>query len=234
MMAAFAMTFSAEFRQLVLPLVWDYSDKLSDFVVNESNNYAFEWLAKWPDHINGNFVCLVGEKGSGKTHLANVWAKRLNASVMSATSDIFAMWYEISSPDSDQMYFVLEDIDRIDDELLLFYIYNTILEKNAHLLMTTRTHPLRLGLSLQDLKSRMATVNFVSIERPSDEVVVKIMSSSLMRRGINIPEDCSEYIVKRIERSYESINYWVDKIDCTVGNCRKVTLPFIRDLIKGQ
>jgi chromosomal replication initiation ATPase DnaA len=153
---------------------------------------------------------------------------------MSATSDIFAMWYDISSPDSEQMYFVLEDADCIGDELLLFYIYNTILEKRAYLLMTTRTHPLRWDLSLPDLKSRIATVNFINIERPSDDVVIEIMSSALRRRGINVPHDCSEYIVRRIERSYESINCWVKRIDSTVGNSRKVTLSFIRDLMKGQ
>jgi chromosomal replication initiation ATPase DnaA len=221
-------------RQLTLPLVWGRSQRPSDFIVNESNRYAFEWLTRWPSGVGGNFVCLVGEVGAGKTYLSNIWATRMNASVIRSAADVFDAWYDISSPSLEQRYFVLEDIDKINNELLLFYIYNTILEKESYLLMTTRTHPMRWDISLPDLKSRIATMNFVSIKKPSDETIIEIMSDLLLRRGLRIPLDCSEYLVKRIERSYEAITHWVERIDSALGNKRKITMPRIRELVNEE
>jgi chromosomal replication initiation ATPase DnaA len=175
---------------------------------------------------------MIGERGAGKTHLANIWAGRLGASIMLSASDVFGAWYNISSSNTEQKYFVLEDIDRINDELLLFYMYNAILERGLYLLMTTKSHPLRWEFSLPDLKSRVATMNFINIEKPSDEVIIIALENILKQRGLQISQDCSGYLVKRIERSYESINYWAEQIDFALGNGRKITLPMLRELMK--
>ena len=109
-------------KQLPLPISWAFSKKLKDFVVSDCNRYAFEWLEKWPFKIRENFVCLVGEKGSGKTHLANIWAERLNADIINSSDDVFNKWYAIASAENEQKYFVLDEADKILDDVLLFYI----------------------------------------------------------------------------------------------------------------
>ena len=51
----------------------------SAFVVSSSNAQAVATLDSWPDW-RGGALALVGPPGSGKTHLADVWAERLGAS----------------------------------------------------------------------------------------------------------------------------------------------------------
>ena len=128
-------------QQLTLPISWAFSYKSSDFIVSDCNRYAFEWLEKWPFHIKDNFVCLVGDVRSGKTLLSKIWASRLGAEFIHAKEDIFSKWYEISSETSNYKYFVIDDADEIHDGILLYYIYNTLKEKNAHTLFTAKIPP---------------------------------------------------------------------------------------------
>lgn len=218
-------------KQLTLPLSWAFSKNIEDFIVNDCNRYAFEWLEKWPFKIQDNFVCLVGDKGSGKTHLSNIWASRLNGDVIHSSSDMFSKWYDMSSPDSSQKYFVLDDVDQLKDDILLFYIYNTIKEKDAFLLMTAKEPPSKWGLSLNDIKSRISTINVINIEKPNDQAISSIIEKMLLQRGITVKDNVIEYIANRIDRSYESINYWVNQIDIKLTEKSKVSFSTIKSIL---
>ncbi|MDR1034547.1 MAG: hypothetical protein LBL32_01265, partial [Holosporales bacterium] len=154
---------------------WGFSWKALDFIVSGCNRYVFEWLEKWPsEKIKDNFVCLVGEGGAGKTHLANIWATRVSADVIKSYSDIFSRWYELSSTEITQKYFVLDDADQIGDDILLYYIYNTIKEKNIHVLMTAQNPPARWNIKLPDIRSRISTINVINIHGPNEDEMKQI------------------------------------------------------------
>jgi len=220
-------------KQLSLPITWAFSKKRKDFVVSDCNRYAFEWLEKWPFKIKDNFVCMVGEKGSGKTHLSSIWAEKLGADIINPSCDIFNKWYNIVSTENTQKYFVLDDADLVNDDILLFYIYNTIKEKNAYLLMTAITPPGKWNLKFNDIKSRLSTLNIIRIQKPNEYAIVSIIEKMLLQRGILTKENVIEYIANRIERSYESINYWINKLDSIlIDKKSKLSIKTIRDIIK--
>ncbi|MDR3030904.1 MAG: hypothetical protein LBU35_00775 [Holosporales bacterium] len=219
------------FRQLTLPISWAFSYKNSDFVVSDCNRYAFEWLEKWPFKIQDCFVCLVGESGSGKTLLSKIWASRMGAEFIHAKEDIFAKWYEISSNTSSQKYFVIDNADEITDSILLFYIYNTIKEKNAYLLLTANTPPTKWDLKLNDIRSRMSTINVIRIQPPNELAMLLIIEKMLLQRGIKVSKEIIRYISNRIERSYDSINYWINQIDKRLDKHTKATLSNIKKII---
>lgn len=219
-------------RQLSLPITWAFSNKKKDFIVSDCNRYAFEWLEKWPFKIQDNFVCLVGEKGSGKTHLSHIWARRLNADIIDSSSDVFNKWYNIISFENTQRYFVLDDADLISDDILLFYIYNTISEKNAYLLMTASSSPNKWNLKFEDIKSRLSTVNIIRIQKPNETAMLSIIEKMLLQRGIEAKNNIISYIANRIERSYESINYWINKLDSTLRDKKtKISIQTIKEII---
>jgi chromosomal replication initiation ATPase DnaA len=214
-----------------MPLVLSW--KASDFIVSGCNRYVYEWLEKWPsERINNNFVCLVGESGAGKTHLANIWADRVKADVVTSSSDIFSKWYELSSSETAQRYFVLDDADQIGDDVLLYYIYNTVKEKNAYVLMTAKNPPSRWRTKLPDIRSRISTINVINIHGPNEDEMKQIFEKMLERRGIKAHDEMINYICNRIDRSYESMNYWAHQLDQITSSKRREVLQKLKTKLR--
>jgi chromosomal replication initiation ATPase DnaA len=221
-----------KYQQLLLPISLGAPSKASDFLVSECNEYAAEWLNKWPEKVSDNFVCLVGESGSGKTHLSKIWANRVGADIMVSASDIFNKWYELSSTDSAKKYFVLDDADQVDDDILLYYIYNVIKEKDAYILMTAKNTPSRWDITLPDIKSRISTFHVLNIKGPNEIEMKQILGKMLEQRGISAVHEIIEYLSNRIERSYESMLYWVRQIDLTLGPNKRESFQKIKALLR--
>ena len=59
-------------NQLILNFDFEQNFKDQDFYVSKSNEFAFKLLNSWPKWER-NFVNLIGEKFSGKTHLINIF-----------------------------------------------------------------------------------------------------------------------------------------------------------------
>src|ERR1700686_5305607 len=70
-------------RQLALALDHAESYAREDFLSGLGNEGALTLVDSWPDWP-ANAVALVGPEGSGKTHLATIWAAAAGARVLSA------------------------------------------------------------------------------------------------------------------------------------------------------
>ena len=217
-------------RQLPLPLSWSFSKDVKDFVVSDCNRYAFEWLEKWPLKIHSQVVCLVGKTGAGKTHLAHIWADKMGAKWF-RNIDIC---YETISNEFERVsneFFVLDDADEVKDEFLLFYLFNVIKSSGAYLLMTAKDYPNAWKLGLEDIRSRLSTVDVVQIHKPNDTAISSIISKMLNQRGLIAPDDVITFISNRIERTYSSISYWVNRIDTSlIDRNHKLSIHSIKSL----
>ena len=65
----------SELNKLILNFDYDQNFKDQDFYVSKSNEFAFKLLNSWPKWEK-NFVNLIGEKFSGKTHLINIFLEK--------------------------------------------------------------------------------------------------------------------------------------------------------------
>ncbi|MCF8478253.1 MAG: chromosomal replication initiator DnaA, partial [Pseudolabrys sp.] len=70
-------------RQLVLALDHAISFAREDFLAGPSNAKALALIECWPDWPD-RLVALVGPEGSGKSHLAAIWAQTSGARILSA------------------------------------------------------------------------------------------------------------------------------------------------------
>src|ERR1700722_13392156 len=82
-MAMNVMTFLP--RQLALALDHAESYAREDFLSGPCNGSALALIDSWPDWP-ARAIALIGPEGSGKTHLATIWAAAAGARVISAHS----------------------------------------------------------------------------------------------------------------------------------------------------
>jgi chromosomal replication initiation ATPase DnaA len=207
-----------------------------DFIESESNLDALDWVKKWPNLTKERISCIVGAKASGKTHLAHIWARRNNAIFLNECDGFHSVLLTIFDSGGNS-FFVFDSADENVDELALFYMYNSVIENNSYLLMTAKTAPSTWNLSLADVKSRMHLVRVLNISTPNEEVLSKILKENLEKKGIHIKDRVIEYILSRIERSYDSILSLADLIDkntSTLCRLNSRSIKFMIDQINSS
>src|SRR5471032_2421903 len=134
-------------RQLPLDLPHDPSFAREDFLSSPANAEARLKMEAWPDWPGG-MLLLTGPAGSGKSHLAAIWAGRAGATILEAGT--------LSAGTQDLAALLIENADRVGaNEAALFHLINRAREAGARLLLTARAAPDSWGLKTPDLLSRL-------------------------------------------------------------------------------
>jgi chromosomal replication initiation ATPase DnaA len=212
-------------RQQRLELSRTTAPAREDFVVSPSNAQAVAALDAWPAWPGG-LLALIGPEGSGKTHLAQVWARRAHAAIL-----------ERGDPDVASLRgrpILLEDADQGGDDEVLFHLIN-MAGAGASLLLTGRTAPKAWPTNLPDLRSRLAALPIAQIERPDDAVLDGVLRKLFRERNIKPPEDVLAYLIRRIERSVPSAKDVVCRIDeLADAEKRDITRALAREVLEPE
>src|SRR5262245_28009543 len=138
-------------RQLLLALDHSVSFARDDFLSGPSNVAALSLVERWPDWI----VALIGPEGSGKSHLAAIWAEATGARILSAK-----LLSTTSVPGALATgALVIEDLEAADlDEQALFHLINLAREERTYLLLTSRSTVASFPIRIRDLASRLRAV----------------------------------------------------------------------------
>ena len=203
-----------------------------DFLVTEANEDAVAWIDKWPDWPT-RVLLLVGPKGCGKSHLANVWQTQSGAEALSAedlaTLDIEALSRHAGTP------LVIEDVGPGIDEEALLHLYNLIQERGGSLLLTSRTPPGGWNLSLRDLQSRLGTIPVARIAEPDDALFSALVIKLFSDRQLAVTPEVIHYIVRRLERSFAEARRFVTLLDnSALAKKRKITVSLLRDVFREE
>jgi chromosomal replication initiation ATPase DnaA len=194
--------------QLAFDLPHASSSHLADFISGESNRRPLEFLLAWPDWPHPAAV-LSGPSGSGKSHLARIWADRAGADVVQAR-DIAGAATAADRP----RRLVVEDLERgALDERALFHLFNLCVEPGGALLVTANAPPARLALSLPDLVSRLRAARLVEIDTPDDGLIEAVLVKLFADRQLEIGPDITAFALARMERSLEAARALVARVD---------------------
>ena len=184
-------------KQLTLDLPLDTRYGREDFLVSPSNEQAYGLIESWPDWPD-TILLLVGPRGSGKSHLAAIWAVTARA----WTIDAFEVTRDKVPHLVSSGALSIEDMDRADrDEAALFHLLNLARERKAYLLLTCETPPDRWGLKTPDLLSRLRLAPSVSLEAPDDALLKAVLVKLFVDRQLVVDTSVVDYIALRIERS---------------------------------
>ena len=197
-----------DLNQLILNFDYDQNFKDQDFYVSKSNEFAFKLLNSWPKWEK-NFVNLIGEKFSGKTHLINIFLKKFKGIKIEANeiNDEFLKKIKIFEN------VIIENFNDKIDENLLFTLINIVDQDNKYLILTSKTPLVDYSFNLRDLNSRSKNFLLCNIEKPGDDLMFALILKNLSDRQISIDKKLVDFIIKRIDRSYGKIFDFIYKID---------------------
>ena len=107
--------------QRIIKFDYDKNFNNEDFYLSKSNKHVFDFLNIWPRWDN-NFVNVIGEKLSGKTHLMNIFLQKNKGIKLEGKS--------LNNDDLKKIKIyenvIIENLVSNVDEKLLFSLFNLI------------------------------------------------------------------------------------------------------------
>ena len=214
-------------NQTIIKFNYDKNLSKDDFVVSKSNKHIFEFLDMWPKWEK-NFINIIGEKLSGKTHLTNIFINKNKGIKIKAKSLSNDHLKKIKIYQN----IILENLTTDVDEKLLYSLLNLIEQDNKYLITTSFNPIVDIDFKLNDLKSRTKSFILLNIEKPDDELIFAIILKNLSDRQILLDKKLINYIIKRIDRSYSKIHDFIYKIDqLSLKKKKSVDLNIIKDAL---
>ena len=195
-------------RQLALALEHTESYAREDFLAGPCNEAALTLIDSWPDWP-ANAIALVGPEGSGKTHLATIWAAAAGARVVSAHAfDETGLRSALATG-----ALVIEDAATTADERALFHLINMARGENAYLLFTARTAPVAWPVAIPDVVSRLRAMPLVTLQAPDDAMLRAVIVKLAADRQLAFDESVVSYLSTHIERSFAAARSAVIALD---------------------
>jgi chromosomal replication initiation ATPase DnaA len=216
-------------RQLAFALPHAESLTRDNFLEGPANAAGLALVDGWPDWPN-RIMLLVGPEGSGKSHLAAIWAEQAGArSIPAHALTAVAVPGALATG-----ALVVEDLRSPDlDERALFHLMNLAREEAAFVLITARTPPTALQIELHDLRSRLRAVPTVLLLPPDDQLFRALIVKFCADRQLIVDETVVSYLASRIERSYAAVRQAVELLDTEALRLgRPVTRALAADLLR--
>ena len=189
-----------------LPLRRGLSGHEEAFVVSASNAAAHAALQGWPTAFGGA-AALHGPSGSGKSHLARLWAERVGALPFHGM--------EVARADPRELEgrpLLLDAAETVDDETL-FHLLNLAQAPGGSVLLVSRDPPGSWPVALPDLKSRLNGLLVLGIQPPDDTVLAAMFRARFAERSLQPADDVIDYLIRRVNRSADSVERIVDLLD---------------------
>ena len=87
------------------------------------------------------------------------------------------------------------------------------MQDNKYLLITSKKPINSFKFKLRDLTSRVTSSLIIGINLPSDDLISVILAKNFSDKQITVEKKHIDYIIKRIDRSYEKISQFILTLD---------------------
>ena len=152
---------------------------------------------------------LIGPEGSGKTHLAHIWAEAAGAVIVPSAG---LAGEDLAGLSGSAV--VVEDAQRIGSaEAALFHLHNLVRAAGKTLFLTADRPPRDWGLGLADLLSRMQAAPVARLEGPDDALLSAVLVKLFADRQLKVAPNLIPYLVSRMPRSVGAARALVAALD---------------------
>src|SRR4051794_7731717 len=175
-------------------------------------------------------MLLMGPEGSGKSHLASIWAEVAGARSTTAHALTAAAVPGALATGA----LVVEDLNPSSfDERALFHLINLAREDEAFVLLTARLPLASIEVELRDLRSRLRAVPAVTLQPPDDRMFRALIVKFCSDRQLSVDETVVSYLATRVERSFAAARRTVELLDAEALRLgRPVTRALAAELLR--
>jgi len=198
-----------------------------DFYVSSNNFEAYKLIESWPKW-SSRYINIFGPSGCGKTHLANIFKKKINSFFIKA-SDL--------SSDSLPLIklkecLIIDEYQNNIEEKLFYSVLNQCHQANQYTIVNSIKPIKTFVVKLSDLKSRFDSFIDTGIALPTDDLMRVILTKCFSDKQIKINVKLLEYILKNINRSYEDIFDFIDKVDTlSLSTGKSININLIKKVL---
>ena len=195
---------------------------IDNYFVGKSNINAFNLLNN--DVPTKNNFFLFGPNKSGKTHLGFIWKNKNKALIYTNNFD------EIIN---NKKNVLIDNLFEKIDEENIFHIINHCTLNSLNILITSHIELNNYKFKINDLSSRLKIFHNIKIDMPDDELLINLMIKLFQDKQIVVKNhEIFNYIIKRVDRSYEKIFLLIMEIDkLLLTENKQLTIPLIKELI---
>ena len=194
--------------QLILKFPEHRAYKREDFYVSPSNQEAYDFINNWPKWIK-RIVNIFGPSGSGKSHLSSILKTKTKCLEILGNELNENIIFEFKTKE----VLIIENFNEKIPEELLFSLWNIALQDNKYFLINSIKPISSYKFKLPDLTSRVKSSLNIGIKLPSDDLISAIIAKNFSDKQIMVEEKHIDYIIKRIDRSYEKISQFILTLD---------------------
>ncbi len=186
----------------------------------------------------GIFVC--GPSGSGKSHLlqavCNDAESRQRSALCLSLPEMAPQPPQVLEGLSGWDFLCLDSVDAVagrrDWDEALFHLYNRTVDAGAVPVFSASVLPADLPASLPDLASRLGASIVLQLVSLRDEDRLAVLKARAERRGLVMPGEVAQYILRRAPRHMSDLLALLDRLDeLSLASQRRLTVPFVREVM---
>ena len=227
--------------QLPLRLALSNGRRFGNFEVTPENAELVDAVRRIAADRTPERVLIVGDSGSGKSHLLEAASEAANAS---GDAVAFAPMRDWCSQHVDAVrglghvgLLCVDDIDAVAgdrgwEEALLALVEASV-SRRTRLLVSAGASPSNIPFVLADLQSRLSAATLYRLRELDDESRARALRRHASGRGLEIPDDVVGYVLTRHRRDMPSLVALLERLDYhSMAHQRQLTVPFVRGLIE--
>ncbi len=201
-----------------------------DFYVSSNNFDAFKLIESWPNW-SSKFVNIFGPSGCGKTHLSNIIKKKLNTFFINASDLNNDSFMKIKLKEC----LIIDEYKNNIEEKLFYTILNQCQQSNNYVIVNSIEPINKLPTKLSDLKSRLESFTYIGIDLPTDDLIRVILTKGFSDKQVETDVKLLEYILRNINRSYEEIFNFIEKVDSlSLSTGKPININLIKRVLKNE
>lgn len=229
-------------RQLALPVRLRASSVFESFFLGP-NTAAIQQLQKSILDPALRTIWLYGASGLGKTHLLQAICARAAAQRWTAAyfplRDTAAQSADLLVGCEALNIVCLDDFDAVVGnsgwERAVFRLYTEMDDNQGHIVIASAASPGAANIGLRDLASRLAAGAVIRLQPLTDEQQVQAMQLRASQRGMELPFETAQYLIKRLPRDMHSLCDVLDTLDeASLIDQRRLTVPFVRAALDAE